>query len=317
MIREEDLHIIVKMKFGAHLYGTATTESDADYRGVFLPSREDVLRGRIPKSLHYTTGQDRTKNRPYDIDYEYYSLHYFIKLACDGQIAAMDMLHAPDNMIMITSAVWDAIVADRQRFYTRNVKPLIEYTRRQAGKYGIRGSRLDTAARVLEVLEAQAPDKKLRDIWEALPETDHSCEVDRDPKGMRQYQVCGRIFQESVRIAHVVPILRTFYDQYGQRAVQAGENRNVDWKALSHAFRAAYQTREVLTRGSITYPLEHAAFLIRVKQGELDYRTEAAPALEALIEEVEELARTSSLPEKADTEYWDRFICETLERAYP
>ena len=317
MIREEELNIIVKMKFGAHLYGTATSASDLDYKGVFLPSKQDVLLGRIGKSCSYTTGQDSTRNKPGDVDYEYYSLHYFIKLACEGQTVAMDMLHAPDNMIMKKSAVWDAIVANRERFYTRNLKAFIEYARRQAGKYGIRGSRLNAVARVLEVLKAEASEKKLRDIWEALPRTDHCFDMGPDPKGMRQYQVCGKTFQESVRIAYVIPILQKFYDEYGQRAVQAAENRNIDWKAVSHAIRAAYQTKEILTRGSITFPLANAAFLKRVKQGELDYRTEAAPALEALMEEVEALVRTSSLPEKADTDYWDRFICETLEREYP
>lgn len=317
MIREEDLNIIVKMKFGSHLYGTATSESDADYKGVFLPSREDVLLGRIQKSLSYTTGQNEAKNKAGDIDYEYYSLHYFLKLACEGRIVAMDMLHAPDNMIMKKSAVWDAIVANRQRFYTRTLKAFIEYARRQTGKYGIRGSRLNSVMQVLEVLKAEAPEKKLRDIWDALPGTDHCFETGLDPKGMRQYQVCGKTFQESVGIAHVIPILQKFYDEYGQRAVQAAENRNIDWKAVSHAIRAAYQTKEVLTRGTITFPLANAAFLKRVKQGSLDYSTEAAPALEALMEEVEGLARTSSLPEKADTDYWDNFICETLEREYP
>jgi hypothetical protein len=29
-----------KMKFGAHLYGTATSNSDVDYKGIFMPSKE-------------------------------------------------------------------------------------------------------------------------------------------------------------------------------------------------------------------------------------------------------------------------------------
>ena len=30
------MRIIVKMTFGAHLYGTATSDSDLDYKGIFL-----------------------------------------------------------------------------------------------------------------------------------------------------------------------------------------------------------------------------------------------------------------------------------------
>jgi hypothetical protein len=41
-----------------------------------------------------------------------------------------------------------------------------------------------------------------------------------------------------------------FYDDYGHRAKLASENKNVDWKAISHALRAAIQTKEILTTGS-------------------------------------------------------------------
>lgn len=34
---------IVKMVFGSFLYGTDTPESDKDYKGVFLPSWEEIL----------------------------------------------------------------------------------------------------------------------------------------------------------------------------------------------------------------------------------------------------------------------------------
>jgi hypothetical protein len=33
------------------------------------------------------------------------------------------------------------------------------------------------------------------------------------------------------------------------------------------------------------------------------------------MEEVESLALTSNLPQTVDRQFWDQFICETLERA--
>jgi hypothetical protein len=64
---------------------------------------------------------------------------------------------------------------------------------------------------------------------------------------MRQYQVCGKTFQESATIGYVIPIVEKFYNDYGRRAKLAAENKNIDWKAVSHALRAAYQTKEILT----------------------------------------------------------------------
>ncbi len=144
---------IVKMIFGSHLYGTETKDSDRDYKGIFLPTKEQIYLGKIPKSYNESTKKGSTnKNLPTDIDTEIYSLHYFIELACQGQTVALDMLHAPDNMILESSTTWSAITANKEKFYTKNLKAFVGYARRQASKYSIRGSRLDTIKKVLTFL---------------------------------------------------------------------------------------------------------------------------------------------------------------------
>lgn len=309
-----DLNIIVKMKFGAHLYGTATPDSDVDYRGVFLPSKEQVLMGRIPKSFNFSTGNNESRNTKEDTDIEMYSLHHFIKLACEGQTVAMDMLHAPDKVILQKTGIWDSIVEKRQKFYTKNLKSFIDYARRQASKYGIKGSRLNAVLQVLEILKKEDPSRKLREVWDDLPRMEHCYDIAPGPNDVRQYQVCGKSFQETVTAGYVIPILQKFYSEYGSRARLAAENKDIDWKAVSHALRAAYQTREILTRNTITFPLKEAGFLVEVKQGRLDYLTEVAPALEEIMEEVENLACNSNLPKETDREFWEKFVCETVER---
>ncbi|MBW2336638.1 MAG: nucleotidyltransferase domain-containing protein [Deltaproteobacteria bacterium] len=309
------MKIIVKMIFGAHLYGTATPDSDMDYKGIFLPTKEELLLGRVPKSHNYSTGKGESRNTKNDIDIELYSFHYFIKLACDGQTVAMDMLHAPENMILQKSNIWAAIVKNKQKFYTKNLRSFIDYARRQASKYGIKGSRINAALQVLEILKKEDSSKKMREVWNQLPRVEHCYDVAPDPNGMRQYQVCGKSFQESATIGYVIPIVEKFYNDYGRRAKLAAENKNIDWKAVSHALRAAYQTKEILTENTINFPLRTADFLIKVKQGKLDYLSEVGPVLEVLMEEVESLALTSNLPQTVDRQFWDQFICETLERA--
>ena len=307
------MKIIVKMKFGAHLYGTATSDSDVDYKGIFMPTKDEVLLGRIPKSHSHSTGKDESKNTKSDIDVEIYSLHYFIKLACDGQTVAMDMLHAPKDMILQSSNIWKAIIKNRHKFYTKNLKSFIDYARRQASKYGIKGSRINAALQILELLKKEDPSKKMREIWDELPRIEHCYDIAPDPNGMRQYQVCGKSFQESATIGYVIPILEKFYNDSGRRARLAAENKNIDWKAISHALRAAYQTKEILTENNLIFPLKMAPFLMKVKQGKFDYLTEVAPVLESLMEEVEELSLSSTLPETVDRKFWDQLICDAIE----
>jgi hypothetical protein len=51
-------------------------------------------------------------------------------------------------------------------------------------------------------------------------------------------------------------------------------------------------------------------FLLNIKQGRLDYKTEVAPELENIMEKVTELSKTINLPEKPDRKFWKKFIID-------
>ena len=124
------MNLIVKMVFGSHLYGTNTPDSDKDYKGVFMPTKEQIYLGKIPKSYHESSGNDHSKNTKEDTDTEIYSLHYFIKLACEGQTVALDMLHAWGDKVIQFTPLWAEIVGNRQKFYTKNMSAFVGYARR-------------------------------------------------------------------------------------------------------------------------------------------------------------------------------------------
>ena len=311
----DDLQLIVKMMFGSHLYGTATPSSDEDYKGVFLPSRSEILLNRIPKSYSESRKKgEGEKNNEDDIDIEIYSLHYFIKLACEGQTVALDMLHAPSNMILEKSEVWDDIVTNRQLFYTKNLKAFIGYARRQASKYGIKGSRLDAVQRVIDFLRGWKEEDRLSnpDLWNSLPLGEHCYLVEDNPNGIPQFQIVGKIFQATQKVGYILPILKRFLSEYGKRAQMARDNQGIDWKAMSHAIRAALQTKEILENNTIVFPLRDASYLRDVKMGKLDYLTDVTPRLEDLMNEVEALSVKSNLPQKVNRKYWDNFLIEAL-----
>lgn len=309
---------IVKMKFGSHLYGTNTKNSDTDYKGVFMPSKEQILLGRIPKCYSENTKVGEGKNTSADTDSEVYSLHYFLDLACQGQTVAIDMLYAPYNMILRESEVWTKIVAERDRFITKDMQAFIGYAMRQASKYGIKGSRLAAAKKVIVWIANNIKSQhiyyeyKLKMFWDELPEGEH-IEKTVDKNGLRVYNVCGKQIQETVRFDYLLDVIMKFYDSYGARAKQAEQNKGIDWKAVSHAIRAGFQLKALYRIGFITFPLPEAEYLKDVKAGKLDYKTEVAPVLEGIMKQVGELAEESDYPEKVDREYWDDFIIKELE----
>lgn len=305
---------ILKCIFGSQLYGTDTKDSDEDYKGIALPSTNNLLLGNIFKTQELGTGNNQSKNTPNDLDYNIYSLHYFIKLACEGETAAIDMLHVPDNMILETSEEWKFIQANRKKFYTKNGKAFVGYARRQAAKYGCKGSRLKMIREAIAYLELNRADVRMADIWAGLPVGEHARFIEDSPNGAWQYQICGRILQSTATTDYSLNSLQLFYDRYGERSRLAEKNEGIDWKAISHAIRAAEQLIELFTCNTITFPRPDADYLKAVKSGKIDYRKEVEPYLSDVMDRVEKLASISELPDKADITFWNNFLIETCKK---
>ena len=304
---------LVDMRFGSHLYGTSTPESDLDYKGVFLPAWDEVLLQRAPKSESRHTGSDHSKNTAADCDWEMYLLHYFVELACQGQTVALDMMHAPRETCVVWSDAWGDLVANRTRFYTRNLNAFVGYARKQAAKYGVKGSRLAEAEGLKRYLRGFDEDLRLSEVWDGLPQGEHTRPAEADPKGQRQFEVCGRKFGERARVGNALAMLTHFIEKYGERARLAAQNKGIDWKAVSHALRAAYQVKELLAEGTITFPRPEAPYLLQVKAGSLDYLKEVGPTLEGLMDEVGALSETSALPDKVDRGWWRAWLLLVMD----
>jgi hypothetical protein len=322
------MNVIVEMKFGSHLYGTNSPQSDIDVKGIYLPSLREILLGRFPKtidcSIKTSTG---AKNTVGDLDREFYSLHYFIDLASKGETVALDMLHAPESALITSNRsitgkiLWETLQANRHLFYTKNLKALVGYARRQAAKYGVKGSRLAAAKSVLFQLQescaadpARAPFLTIEEIYHRLPITDHSGPVMKD--GVEFYQVCGKYLTLAATAMHYMPMLKKYIAEYGGRAQLAEQNEGIDWKAVSHALRAGYQVRSILKHGDFTYPLPETEYLKSVKSGSLSFKDDVGQTLEALMDEIEELNRQSSLPDEVDRSKIDELLLKLLYEAY-
>ena len=57
LIEQNDLNILFLCKFGSHLYGTNTPESDEDFKGVYLPTLEQCITGDHPRTVSYYSGK--------------------------------------------------------------------------------------------------------------------------------------------------------------------------------------------------------------------------------------------------------------------
>jgi hypothetical protein len=309
------MNTLVEMTFGSHLYGTAGPNSDTDFKGVYKPSRRELLLSRFPKSVNASTKKDSTvKNTAADTDKEFYSLHYFLDLACKGETVALDMLHAPRGAWLVASEEWYTLHNMRSLFYTKNLKSLVGYARKQAAKYGVKGSRLAEAKSVLDVLRTvDSCDSivKVSDLLTKLPVGEHTGL--RTVDGAQFYDMCGKKFTLNAKAVHYIPMVEKFISEYGARAREAENNAGIDWKAVSHAFRAAFQVKAILTEGDFTYPLRETDYLRLVKGGTLNFLKDVTPTLDALMDEVETLSANSTLPDEVDRDKVDELLLVLLQ----
>ena len=316
--------LIFVTNFGSKLYGLATPESDIDIKGIYLPSKKDCYLQTIKKSFSYKSKSDniKSKNTSSDIDIEVWSLHYFLHLIQTGDTGALDILHAPINnndIVLLYNHIWKDIYNNRKLFYTNGFTSLVQYAKKQAAKYGIKGSRLSDARRIHTYIKSvdNSEDVRLSEIWNTLPDGEH---ITRNPPDIdnkqlyRCYQICGSKFQETVTLQYVDNWLLKFINSYGKRAKKAETNEGIDWKAVSHALRAACQIKQLYLTGDLIWPLEETKFILDVKLGKKDFLTEVNDVLDSIINEVIQLSKLSNYPQTTNKLYWDNFILNIYEQ---
>ena len=88
-------------------------------------------------------------------------------------------------------------------------------------------------------------------------------------QGFAQVEVAGRQFNPGILLRSFIEALRNLESRYGKRA-QAAAAEGLDYKSLSHAVRLIGEAEEFLLHGRITLPRPDAAFVLAVKQGQIE-----------------------------------------------
>lgn len=312
---------IMKSYFGSHLYGTSTPESDVDFKEIYVPHARDILTGNVKEHMSKNTNNTSSKNTKDDVDHELYSLKYFFKLTADGETVALDMLHTPPSLVVKSDLpdVWKYIQDNRSRFYTTNMKSYLGYVRKQASKYGVKGSRLAVLRQALKRSNewGQYFDNgaviRLSHMKNVLPVGEFASwvETENEKTGKQTfYSLLDRKFQDTLTNKEFNAILVKLEENYVERARKAEANEGIDWKALSHACRGGLQLLEIYKTGDLVYPLQDAPFILDVKLGQHTFKT-VQEFLEDIVDQVEhasEQAAKNGMQQKVDMSFWDDFL---------
>lgn len=310
--------IVVEMVCGSHLYKLNTPKSDTDYGGVYFPTSQEILTNKILPFIEVSRGPTHEKNTSNDVDSIFYSLPYFMDKLLKGDTGAMDMLHGRSDDWLFARRSWRTLVDNKHRFYSKSMSAFFGYVKKQAAKYGVKGSRIQESKEVLNFLEGVDSSLRIIDVWDDLWEGEHCHKIGKGND--RMWVCCGKKMTALTKASHYIYMMGKFVERYGHRAKQAELNEGVDWKAVSHALRVGYQMKSIFMYGDYIYPLPQSVFIKDVKEGTLHYLNDVAPVLEDLVDEVTVLAKASDLPEKPDYEWAMKYLASemlgVLERDY-
>lgn len=295
------MFVICKTISGSRLYGTNIATSDLDIRGVYLPTVSNCVLGTV---------QDVISREG---DTQYYSLQKFLRLATEGQSVAIEMLFATKDNLPVSSPLWERILARRSEFVTKKMAAFIGYARTMSTKYSSRADRLADVRHLMSLTHGYPETTRLAEIFDSLPAmanakkdvTTTSRAADK-----RVYNVCGREYSVYLTLVQFRQHLANIEADYGSRVRKAQEN-TLDFKALMHAFRVAYQCKTMIETGGLEFPLPEAAYLTKMRTGQIDFKeNHLDEKLTDLVDEVEQLLLVSNLPESCNPNVERELILE-------
>jgi hypothetical protein len=299
---------IYRCIFGSRLYGTALPTSDYDTKGVFLPTRDEILLCQPPKTWTAPAEEGDSAS---------YSLQRFLELLAEGQTVALDMLFAPPDAWKMMDPYWTEVQRVSPFIMNRKCGSAVGYARAQAQKYSLRGSRITALEVVLDILRKYP--KHSDQVQDAL--FAGGSDLAQQPESVARYistskwdehsgvaflEVCDKKVGINCTVKTAITLFEKQLAEYGERSKEA-QAGGADWKALYHAVRITEQTVELLQTGHITFPRPNAADLLKIRAG-LYSPMEVYDRIEAGIARINEAQAASDLPDEADTNLMRKLV---------
>lgn len=319
--------IIFKCKTGSHLYGTSRPDSDQDFCGVILHTEEQLLGlqkppGEYTENVKTSSG---SRNEKDDIDCKYFYLPKFLDLAAQGQPGQLEMLFAPDNMIIVSTPEWEQIKSNIDLFHAKkSIAPFVGFALAQANRAVIKGENLNLVREVLQELklfintpEGHDPvDNLITDVvgdkYQLVKKVMVNKTVSQNGK-TEVIEIAGRKFDLGISIKRFYTILSGMEQQYGSRSQTAAENK-YDFKSLGHAVRLLSEAEEYLLTGKITLPRPDAEFIKSILTGKIDIEIDWLDFITKKIDHIRQIVEPQSKhPEIAD---WSKInkLCIKIQR---
>lgn len=295
-------HLLFECITGSRLYGTATKDSDTDYRGVCLPPMSVLLDPFMKFNV-----KDSFENE----DKAIYDLGKFMNLCADMNPNIVELLFVPKEFTLYTTSEWKTITDNRHLFLSKNAKHRF---------LGYAFSQLEAIKRHREWF-INPPDHEPTRAEFGLGEMpSYSMEWLNSMKHTMNFDLLKDEFVDEVRREWSFRDSHKHWENYqmwqkNRNPARKGteEKFGYDTKYASHLFRLISEGRELLQTGFITLPLPNAAWLLDIKSGVYSYEEILKMAAD-FEKEFDSLYKSSPLPHSPDRNALKELYLQIVER---
>ena len=289
----KDLDVIFNGVFGSHLYGLSTPKSDKDFKGVYLPTKKELV---------FNTYKDSIDVQTKEVDTTFYAVTKFAKILSKVDTVSLDMIHTPSEFTITTSALWEEIRSYRSDLYCKNARGVLGYIRTQAAKFCHKQDRYKEMKELLGLIEGT--DLTVKVVHTTLPEI-----IQRSGFKFIKYvpekgnisgniDVCGSRYQINAAVSYMKDGLDQKLVRYGERTL-AGNKAGGDFKSMSHSYRVLLQLEEIIDTRGLKFPLTNRDEILKIKVGEYS-QEDVMSRIDELYSKVTSKLEYSDLPEESD-----------------
>jgi uncharacterized protein len=295
--------------YGSRAYGLSTPESDVDIRGIAIPPKRYWL-GHV-----HRFEQAELKG---DVDCVIYNISKFFKLAADGNPSIIEQLYTDESDFICTTTAGKMIIDNRDLFLSKKIKyTFCGYSHSQL-------QRLKAHRRwVLQEGDIHKPTRAEFSLPEqAVLSADIRGAIDKMTEEDVGITFSGNVMELFKKEREYAAACREYanYETWvkNRNPKRAAIERRIgfDGKHASQLIRLMIMAAEILSTGKVIVkrPPEDREWLVGLKTGNTDWRYETMMEwVEKKSAEIEELVKTSTLPNKPDHEKIDDMLIEIVE----
>ncbi|MEL6445610.1 MAG: nucleotidyltransferase domain-containing protein [Bacteroidota bacterium] len=283
-------NLLLKIRTGSQLYGTARPDSDEDFAGVFAPLAPWVYGMRRVEQVDcgHVAKDAAGKNTAEAVDFTAYEVRKFARLALDNNPNVLELLFADAPNVVHVTPLGQRLLDGRGLFPHRGlVKRFVGYATSQRHKMRIRIQHYGALKDALAWLDEQhaanpsislAEVKGHRDALHQKPPPGFAWKASHAQVGDQSYGYHERV--KNVR------------KKVGARLASATnrtvlfERHGFDTKFASHLIRLLMECRELVQTGTLVFPLAYADELRAIREGAL-----TMPEIEARATAIEDEIR--------------------------